>query len=82
MKNTIYLAQLERFGYTLTAVAETKKEATKIVMDEYIRAFKKYNGGEDPRRTPSDYYAGETAYKSAKDDMSIIDITKGKCEWL
>ena len=74
------LATLERFGYELTVVAETREEAIKTMMKEYTRAYKARNG-----TTPGkdiDYYNGKSFYANAKEDVCCIEIEKGKVEWL
>lgn len=72
------LAILDRFGYELTTIAETKEQAIKTIMKEYSKAYKAENG-----TTPGkDYvYEGTTYYALAKEEISICEINPGEVEW-
>jgi len=72
------LATLYRFGYDLTVLAETKKEAEKAIMKEYSKTYKEWNG-----TTPGKDYCddGVTYYAQAKEDINYHDIEIGKVEW-
>ena len=72
------LATLERFGYELTTIAETKDAAVKAMMKEYSRAYKQING-----TTPGkDYFEeGVTYYQQAKEDICFSEIQEGMVVW-
>lgn len=78
---TVWLAQLDRFGYTLTAIGNTKEEAIKIVMNEYSKAFKERNDGTSPSKMSVPYGAG-SYYANAKEDIWCLELELGKCYWL
>lgn len=73
------IATLDRFGYELTTIAETKEAAIKAIMKEYSQAYKARNG-----TTPGkdiDYYNGCSYYANAKEDICCYEIEVGKVEW-
>lgn len=75
----IYLAELDRFGYMLSAVATTEDEAVRAVMQEYKRAYRAENGnspGQDmcPER-------GKSYSAAAREDVVVTAYTTGKVEW-
>lgn len=76
-----YLARLDRFGYTLTCISTSEEKARAAVEARYIKAFIE-NNGEHPGDVPSDYYDGESALKSALDDMTVLELADGVVEWL
>lgn len=81
---TIWIAQLDRFGYNLTAAGETEKSAKLVVLAEYTRAYIKYNGT-DPAKDLSDRpftEEGQTALDVAKEDVITWSLEIGKCEWM
>lgn len=64
-------ATLDRFGYDLTIICETEKEAIDKLMKEYRRAFKKSNGCA-PTKKETDW---------AKECIEIQEFEIGKVEW-
>lgn len=82
--DTIYIGTLYRFGYELTAAEMSEDDVKKIIMDEYIIAYEKYNDGDDPREIPYDEYGDDeetTMYDEAIEDIEIMELTIGKVEW-
>lgn len=73
------LATLDRFGYELTTIAETKEAAIKAMMKEYTRVYKQINGT-TPRKDM--YDEGVSFYAQAKEDINIHEIEIGKVGWL
>lgn len=77
-----YLAQLDRFGYVLTAVGRTKKEAADAVLKSYTNTFKSENGI-DPR---NDYIPNtepkQTYFSLAETELYVTPICSGECLWL
>ena len=43
--NGVYVADLDRFGYTLRAVGRNKAEAKTAISEAFIRAYSDYNNG-------------------------------------
>ena len=78
---TIWLAQLDRFEYTLTAVGKTKEEAISTIMKSYSKAYKDANGVSPGKEYP-DYGDGKSYYYCAKGDINFTELEFGKCEWL
>ena len=79
MAKKVYIGELERFGYTLTAVDTSKKRVVDALMAEYVETYKDYNGT-DPRREKDDY-SGFTYYRDAKECIEIRELEIGKVEW-
>ena len=77
----VFLAKLERFGYTLTCVGQTEEEVRKAMMKEYTRAYKQRNGGLSPRKEYS-YWGDQSDYDVAKEEMFVSEMPFGKVEWL
>lgn len=68
---TIYLAQLYRFGYELTAIGKSKASASSAVMKAYRKAYREINGSlcmDDARR--------------ASEEIEITELQFGHVEWL
>ena len=78
---TIFVATLNRFGYTLTCVGQTEDECIKTMMKEYTRAYKQWNDGLSPRKEFS-YYGGCSDYDLAKEEICVTEMPFGKVEWL
>ena len=75
----IYLAELDRFGYTLSAVGTTADEATKAIMREYRREYKRENGtnpGQDMNEL-----CGKSYSAAAREAIQVTEFTTGKVEW-
>ena len=75
----VYLATLDRFGYTLQVVARSEEEAKTQLMAEYLKTYLKWNGGSDPREEPNRW--GGTDYTNAEEDIEVTEMTFGKVEW-
>ena len=72
----LYYGELDRFGYTLSAIDKNRDNLIKTIMDEYIRWYERRND-EDPRKELSDRsYAeeGETMYDIALNDLEEMII--------
>lgn len=80
-KNGVWYAELERFGYTLQTVAGTEKEAKDALLAEYIKAFKRYNDGQDPRRYKEFFVEDRTCYEIAEEEIYTTFMEFGKVEW-
>lgn len=78
LKNAIYYGELERFGYTLTAVGKTEQDVTRALLKEYKKAYKQWN---ELARLSDDPEFKEY-YERAKDDLKIIELEFNKVEWL
>ena len=76
----IYLGQLERFGYMMTAIGTTRKEVEKTLLEEYMRSYEKINGA-DPREEKA-YGDDQTYYDVAKDELYITEMTAGTVYWM
>lgn len=74
----IYLAQLERFGYMLTAVGTTKKQAVEAVMETYTNVYINENGI-DPAEDMVDYRSYSDL---AREEIYVEALTPGECRWL
>ena len=68
---TIYLAQLYRFGYNLTAIGKTKDQVARTIMKEYRKTYRELNGSlcmADAQR--------------AAEEIEITELQYGHVEWL
>lgn len=75
----IYLAQLERFGYMLTAVGTTKKQAVEAIMETYTNAYLATNGI-DPAE---DMIDDNRSYSDlAREEIYVETMTPGECHYL
>ena len=81
-KETVWVAQLERFDYTLVAVGKTEKEAREAILKEYIKAFTDLNG-EDPRETVAEEYGYDTTtfYDIAEEELFAEEVKFGEVKW-
>lgn len=70
----LYYATLYRFGYDLTVIADTREDAIHAIMWEYQKTYLQRNNGFD------DEY--ETLEMNARNDIVVIEFTKGSVEWL
>lgn len=68
---TIYLAQLERFGYVLTAIGETEEHVRSVIMKEYRRAYRDING-----------MLITADAKCAAEEISVTKMDSDHVEWL
>lgn len=79
MSKKIYICELERFGYTLTAAGETEEQAKKTIIKEYVKTYKQWNDGEDPRKEECKY--GVSYYDEMIEDLYVYELPIGKVEW-
>lgn len=77
----VYMAQLNRFGYALTAVGRTKKEAVDTVIATYINSYKSENGT-DPDKDYVDWTEPITYLELAKQETFVTFLDYGHTEWL
>lgn len=79
----LYIGSLYRFGYDMTVICEKKKDCIRLLMDEYVREWKKWNPGTDCMTEESDksWDAGKTFYQSAKEDIEIRELNLNKVTW-
>ena len=91
----VWLARLERFGYTLTVVERSKEKAKAAMSKEYIETYFKYNHEDrDAHKFPW-YVKSNTieemmeedeefqdGYKTAMDEINYDKMEYGVVEWL
>ena len=77
---TIFVTELERFGYTLRAAGRTKKEAEDAVLAEYYNAYMDYNNGAKPDEEILDE-GNNTYYNLAKTELYTEELPFGKVWW-
>lgn len=77
-KNSVWIGELDRFGYVLKTVGRTKDEVKEALSKEYIKTYKDINDS-DPRK--DSYYGDTTYYDSAMEDINMWEATFGKVEW-
>lgn len=71
----VYLAQLERFGYTLTAIGRTEEEARDAIIKDYKRIYKEWNNV-DPGK---DFTSDNRSYlQIAEDELFVEEVELGK----
>ena len=76
----VYLAQLERFGYLITAVGRTKGEAHQAIMETYKSSYRHENGTEPSMdRVP---YSDRTFLQLAEEELFVTEIRYGEALWL
>lgn len=76
---SVFLAQLERFGYMLTAIGQTAKEARDAVINRYTISYMDIHG-----RDPKDDQVDESrSYLDlANEEICITEMTFGTVEWM
>lgn len=75
-------AELDRFGYLLTTIAETEEQAVKAIMEEYERAFISQNGY-SPREELADHGNTDVSfYENAKEDIYTTEYESGIVRWI
>lgn len=80
-KESVWIGELDRFGYVLKVVGRTEKEVMDALSKEYIRTYKDINGC-DPRKDLTYYYDDtSTYYDSAMSDVSVLEMTFGQVLW-
>ena len=78
-KNSVWVGELDRFGYVLKTVGRTEEEAREALSNEYIKTYKDINGT-DPKEDYVDFVK-TSYYDSAMEDINIWEATFGKVEW-
>lgn len=77
MKN-IYIAELDRFGYTLTVAETTEKKARDAIISAYIKAFEDINGFHPADEESDRSYDGNTWLEDAEEDIVIFKMGIGE----
>lgn len=77
-KNSVWIGELDRFGYVLKTVGRTEDEVRDALSKAYIKTYE-YINGNDPREDLS--YGDTTYYDSAMEDINMWEATFGKVEW-
>ncbi len=78
-KETVFVAELERFGYMLTAIGHTAIQAERAVLDSYYEYYKNVNG-----IAPDEDWAdddGRTYWSVARDEIYVHEEEFGKVWW-
>lgn len=80
MAKKAYVAQIERFGYTLTSLGRTKGEAHDAIIETYIDTYKRANG----IHPKEDIIPGsnQSHLDLAEDELYITAIKYGETRWL
>lgn len=77
----VFIGQLERFGYTLTVVSATEKEAREALLKKYVKAYKARNGVH-PKYESDCYSSYSSYYDCAKEEMYIEEVELNQVLWL
>ena len=83
----VWVAQLERFGYTLLCVEKTKQKAFDAMSREYISTYYKWNKADKNINWESAEEMVEKDeefkeyYQCAMDEMYITDLEYGQVDW-
>lgn len=83
----VWVATLERFGYTLMVVERTKQKAVDAMVKEYNEHYFKRNKawGEMPYDTVEEMMANDEEYKeyfkNAMEELYVRKLAYGKVEW-
>ena len=80
-KNSVWLGELERFGYNLVVVGRTEKEVRDALAEEYIRTYKQINGDECDPREEYPYYSDNSYFDEAMEEAYVREMPFGKVEW-
>lgn len=75
---SVWLGELDRFGYTLRVVGATEAEARDALSKEYIKSYKQINGS-SPKKDRNGW--GDTYYDSAMNDISVMELEFGEVDW-
>lgn len=76
---TVFISQLERFGYTFEAVGRTAKEAETAVLSKYFELYKDINGNPPDVEWVDDRH---TYWSLAKEEIFTEEVELGKVRWL
>ena len=77
----MWIATLNRFGYTLTVIEKTRQKAIDALMAEYEKAFININGFNPKDEINDRGYTDLSFYDEARNDIEIMKLTSGKVEW-
>ena len=83
VKNSVWVGELDRFGYTLTVVGRTEEETREALMNAYEKTYRDLNNDIDPREDFKEGYSGEeiSYYDNAKEDVCVWEMAFGRVEW-
>ena len=73
----VWVASLERFGYSLLVVEKTRQKALDAMSAEYKKTYLKWNNLE--RLEDDEEF--EELYKTAMDEIYIRKLEYGEVEW-
>lgn len=76
----VWVAQLERFGYTMTVVERTKQKALAVIVDEYKKAYAYRNGFSSIEEMEQDEEFKEY-FGMAMEEVYCRKMEYGKAEW-
>ena len=68
---SVVIASLWKFGYELTCVTDTKEEAEALLLKEYRKTYKKWNGE----------YPGKETIEEVKEYIEYWETEFGVVEW-
>ena len=77
--NKVYIATVDRFGYDLTVVGRTEKEAKDALIEEYIKVYQKRNGTSPDEDLHMRSCGSYLDYM--EEDIEINEYEFGKVEW-
>lgn len=77
----VYLAQLERFGYMLTAVGRTEAEARDAIISKYKEVYVRENGS-DPAKDFFHPIDDRSYLQTAMDELFVQKTEFGEVMWL
>lgn len=74
----VYIAELDRFGYTLTVAETTEKKAREAIISKYIETFESINGMHPADEESDRSCEGRTWLGEAEEDICISKMTIGE----
>lgn len=80
MRDKVYIAMLDRFGYTLAVAGETKEQAEESILKAYEMHYLNINGT-SPRNDADDAFQGRTYFDVAKDEVFVEEMKFGETYW-
>lgn len=80
VKNSVWVGELDRFGYTLTVVGRTEEETRESLMNAYEKTYRDLNDDADPREDIDERY-DRTYYEGASEDINVWEMAFGRVEW-
>ena len=76
----VWVAQLERFGYTMMVVERTKHKALAVIVDEYKKAYAYRNGFATIEEMEQDEEFKEY-FRNAMEEVYCRKMEYGVMEW-